>query len=333
MVNIVSKLAVTGVIGATLALAGLGPADAQEKKLRFQYVTHGSVQYPFFVKLKKGMDDACARFEVECQFIEIKTIGNVQELRTALEQAIVKQPDGIAIAIINDEILDEPIQKAIDMGIPVVAFNADDTEGGQGSARLSYIGQNERPAGYALAQAVTEFLPKEGPIHVLIGVQDFAQTQLVARGQGIGDFMKDYKAANPDRQVTWDEIETGIDAGVIASRVGAYVQKNPNTTAYIDTGFFHASAAIGLRDLGYKPGNVILAGFDMVQMVFDEMKTGYIQVSIDQQGYLQGFLPIVQLYLMNIAGAGAWDVDTGKQGLFYPEDVAELEEMVQKGMR
>ena len=132
--------------------------------------------------------------------------------------------------------------------------------------------------------------------------------------------------------MTWDEVETGIDAGVISSRVAAYVQKNPNTTAYMDVGFFHASAAVGLREIGYEAGDVLLAGFDAVQMVLDEMKTGYIQVSISPSAYLEGYLPIIQLDLVKRIGVQPWDVDTGK-GLFYPADVPNIEALVQAGLR
>ena len=325
-----SKLAFA-TMAAGFMLAVWTPARAQDK-LKFFYVTHGSVQFPFFAKLKKGMDDACDLIQAKCQFVEIKNIGNVQEELTALERAIVQQPDGIAVSLIDDSVMDDAVQRAIDQGVPVVAFNADDTMGADGNARLSYIGQDIAQAGYEVTKALSEFFPAEGDVHVLIGVQDYAQTQFVKRSMGVKRFMDDYKAANRDRKVTWDEIETGVDAGTIANRVGAYVQSNPDTTAYVDTGFFHASAAIGLRDLGYKPGDILLAGFDMVQMVFDEMGTGYIQVSIDQQGYLQGFLPIMQLYLINKVGANAWDVDTGAV-LFYPQDIDALEPLVQQGLR
>lgn len=306
-----------------------GPPAAANHELKLFLITEGSVQFPFYVKMKRGMDDACALIPAECQFMEIKNIGNVEEERTALEQAMIQDPHGIAIILMDDDVLDEPVQRAIDQGIPVIAVNVDDTKGPDGSARLAYIGERPVQAGYAVTQALSKFFPAEGDIHVLFGIQDYAQSWATQRGAGIERYMEDFKAANPDRNVTWDEIETGIDAGVIASRVGAYVQKNPHTTAYIDVGFFHASAAVGLRDLGYEPGQVLLGGFDIVQMALDEMKTGYIQVTIDQQGYLQGWLSMMELYLLN-HGVAAFDVNTGG-GLFYQKDVPMLEELLREG--
>ena len=323
-------------IALSAALAGFGlaawaPAGAQEK-FKFAFVSHGSIQYPYFVKLKKGMEDACEQVKAECQFVEIVNIANIEEQLRALETVLVKGVDGIVIPLINDDIFDEPIQRAIDQGIPVLTATVDDTEGAAGNARLAFIGGNLPQTGYTLTEALSEFFPAEGDVHVLLGIQAFDQTWAIQRSDGIKQFLEEYKAANTRRQVTWDEIETGIDAGVISSRVAAYVQKNPQTTAYIDVGFFHASAAVGLREIGHEPGDVLLAGFDAVQMVLDEMKTGYIQVSISPPAYLEGYLPIIQLDLMKRIGVQPWDVDTG-QGLFYPTDVPHIEALVQAGLR
>ena len=332
MTTLLSKLTLAAAMAAGLGLAASGAAEAQEKKYKFLMVNHGSTQFPFIAKLAVGMNAACELLEAECQFMEVTDIGNIdQEIRN-LERAILLKPDGIAVSILDDVSFDEPIQRAIDMGIPVVAYNLDDTEGAAGNARMSFIGQTMPSAGYALGEALAEFFPAEGDIHVLIGIQDYAQSWATQRGDGVRQYLEEWDAAHPDRTLTIDEIETGIDAGVIASRVGAYVQKNPQTTGYVDVGFFHASAAVGLRDLGYEPGDVLLAGFDMVQMVFDEMKSGYIQVSIDQQGYLQGFMPIMQLYLIALTNGSGWDIDSGK-ALFYPDDVPALEPLVQEGLR
>lgn len=332
MKRLVTTVALTAAIAAGLGLAATGAADAQEKTYKFLMVNHGSTQFPFIAKQAAGMRDACELLGAECQFMEVTDIGNVdQELRN-LERAILLQPDGIAVSILDDTAFDEPIQRALDAGIPVIAYTLDDTEGAAGNPRMAFIGQTMPAAGYALGEALAEFFPAEGDVQVLIGIQDYSQAWATQRGAGVRQYLEDWDAAHADRAMTIDEIETGIDAGVIASRVGAYVQKNPETTAYVDVGFFHASAAVGLRDLGYAPGDVLLAGFDMVQMVFDEMKTGYIQVSIDQQGYLQGFMPIMQLYLIALTHGSGWDIDSGK-ALFYPDDVPALEPLVQAGLR
>ena len=98
----------------------------------------------------------------------------------------------------------------------------------------------------------------------------------------------------------------------VGSRVSAYIQTHPNTTAYLDNGFWEAGVARSLRDLGYEPGQVLLGGFDLNTFVLEEMQEGWIQVTVDQQPYLQAFLSIMQLYLHATYGLGNWSVDTGE---------------------
>ena len=168
-----------------------------------------------------------------------------------------------------------------------------------------------------------------GDVHVLIGVADMNQSWAYTRGNGIARFMEDYKAANPDRKVTYEKIESGLDLSTVGNRVAAYVQANPNTTAYLDVGFWEAGAAQAVRNLGYGPGEILLAGFDLVDVVFEEMDKGYVQLTVDQQPYYQGYMSVHQLYLMNKYGLSALDINTGK-AMIGPSDVETIRSF--KGM-
>ena len=55
--------------------------------------------------------------------------------------------------------------------------------------------------------------------------------------------------------ITWANIDAGYDLGVTGARVSSYIQTNPNTTAYLDNGFWEVGVARALRDLGYEPGD------------------------------------------------------------------------------
>ena len=104
------------------------------------------------------------------------------------------------------------------------------------------------------------------------------------------------------------------------------------TTAVIGAGFWFAGAGECLRDLGKKPGDVLMGGFDLVPILMDEMSKGYVHLTVDQQPYLQGYLPILQLYLINKFGLSAWDVNTGK-ALITPADVDAVNRFVAMGVR
>ena len=111
---------------------------------------------------------------------------------------------------------------------------------------------------------------------------------------------------------------TGTDRAVVADRVGAYLYAHPDTTVYFDTGFWHAGVARVLADRGVAPGKVLLGGFDLVPEVLQQMKAGYVQVQIDQQPYMQGFMPVMEAYLAKTVGLAPADIDTG-QGVVTPD--------------
>ena len=57
---------------------------------------------------------------------------------------------------------------------------------------------------------------------------------------------------------------------------------------------------------------MLLGGFDLVPEVLDQMKAGYVQVQIDQQPYMQGFMPVMEVYLAKTVGLAPADIDTGQ---------------------
>ena len=317
---------------ALLALTTNTSLGAQEKN-NYIFVHHATPGNVFWQAVKAGMDDACNMVDADCHMIFLQTQdGNLQEVLANLEAAVAQQPDGIITSIMNPDSFDEPIQRAVDQDIPVISVNVDDIEGADGNARLAFVGQNLEHAGYELGKAATQFFPAEGPVHVLLGISDPGQTWAEQRVSGLERFFADYAAANPDRQITWDAIDSGIDYSVTGSRIAAYLQANPNTTAYLGAGFWYAGAVQALKDLGYEKGEVLLGGFDLVPKVLEEMESGWIQVTVDQQPYLQGFLPIMQLHLMKTLKLGKWDVNTGNS-MIYREDAGELLGLSNRGFR
>ena len=80
------------------------------------------------------------------------------------------------------------------------------------------------------------------------------------------------------------------------------------------------------------PGKVLMGGFDIVSEVLQQMEAGYIQVQVDQQPYMQGFMPVMEAYLAKNVGLLPADIDTGK-GIIVKEDVPKLKELAAKGMR
>ncbi|MER9234593.1 substrate-binding domain-containing protein [Mesorhizobium sp. M0622] len=317
--------AVTALSAAFIAIAL--PAAASE--YRFNYVMHSNTGQPFWGAVNRGMQDACKQLNVDCQMLFLDKDGDIAQEKTNLDASIAQHVDGIVTTIINDDVMDESVADAIKQGIPVIAANVDDSKHGAGNARLSFIGQDLEQAGYDLAAEMAKSFPDDD-VQVVVNGVDLAQAWAAQRTHGIERFLQDYKKIHKGN-VTWEVIEATYDTPTEQSRISAYAQSNPNLTAVIDVANAFP-AALAMQDLGYAAGKVKVGGFDLVPPVMDAIKSGYQQVAVDQQPYLQGYLPIVQLFMMKKYNLGPWDVNTGK-AMVTKDNIDAIEALSKEGIR
>ena len=323
------KLTAMLVLGAAL-LGGQSAASAEGLNIVFTH--HSSASNTFWQAVKKGYDDACAKIQANCNMIFTQTEGSIEQQVANMRAALAAKPDALLTSIVDNTALDDVIKEARDAGVIVIAVNVDDTEGAKGNARQAFIGQGFVPAGYSLGKAVSDSFPATGPIKVLVGISAPGQNWSESRGAGVMKFLEEYKAAHADREVSWERIDSGTDLAITSDRVGAYLNAHPDTTAYFDTGFWCAGVARALQDRGVEPGKVLMGGFDLVPEVLQQMQKGYVQALVDQQPYMQGFMPVMEAYLAKTVGLAPADIDTGK-GVVLREDVPKLMELAKQGVR
>jgi simple sugar transport system substrate-binding protein len=317
----------------TLAAALFAGTQAMaQDKMDIAFTVHSGASNTFWQAVQKGYEDACGKIGANCQMVYVQTDGSVQEQVANMEAALSRQPDALITSIVDNNAFDDVIQRARDAGIIVIASNVDDLEGAKGNARQAFIGQGFVPAGHSLAAAQWKNMPAEGDLHILVGVSAPGQNWSEQRALGITTFLDEQIAANPDRKITYEKIDSGTDLATTGDRVGAYLSVHPETNAYFDTGFWHAAVARVLTDRGVPPGKVLLGGFDLVPEVLDQMKAGYVQVQVDQQPYMQGFMPVMEAYLAKNIGLAPADIDTG-QGIVTPDMVDSIMELSTQGVR
>lgn len=313
------------------AAAALMAGTASAEPLKIAFTHHSSASNPFWQAVKKGFDDACEKIEADCQMIFTQTEGAIDQQAANMMAALAGSPDALITSIVDNNAFDGIIQQARDNGVIVIASNVDDTEGADGNARQAFIGQGFIPAGYSLGKKMSEFFPAEGPIKAVVGISAPGQNWSEQRGRGVMNFLEEYRETS-GRDVEIVRLDTGTDGAVVAERVGAYINANPDTTVYFDTGLWHAYVAQVLADRGIEPGKVLMGGFDIVSEVLQQMEAGYIQVQVDQQPYMQGFMPVMEAYLAKTVGLSPADIDTG-QGLVLAEDVPSLKDLAAQGVR
>lgn len=289
----------------------------------FYVVSHGGPADPFWGVVMKGVKDAAAKFGVEAIYLGPEKF-SLKEFIDLVNSAIVKKPDGLVVTITNPVALDEPLRKAIEMGIPVVAINVpDDRPVDQKIPYLCYVGMNEYLAGvYAARRMLQEFTPKRA----VIAIHEPGHAGLEARAKGIMDVLS-------EKKIPVEKLDITTDPTKALTLLKSYLMKYPDTDAIFTLGPLGAHPAIQLVEEENLVGKVKIGAIDLTTKITDAIKRGVVVFTIDQQQYLQGYLPIVFLYLYKEFGLiPLEDVLTGPS-IVDKSNVEIVERTVQLGYR
>jgi simple sugar transport system substrate-binding protein len=127
--------------------------------------------------------------------------------------------------------------------------------------------------------------------------------------------------------------EVNNDASLSVPILTSYIASNPDVKA-IGTQHGNITSFIpkALEDAGKAPGEVTVGGIDLVPATIDGLQEGWITVVLDQQLYLQGFLPVTQCVLSKKYGLTGLSINTGS-GVVTPEIIDELVPLIEAGIR
>lgn len=274
---------------------------------RFSFVNHAT-RAAFFTPTIYGIQDACQLLNCSYEW-DGSNSGNVGQMARAINAAASAGVDGIATSLISP-LLAKPVAAALDSGVPVIAYGADEPSTG----RLAYIGQNLPLSGREMGRKIKELIPGGGRIAIFIAVPGSANLQ--PRLDGIRSELEhsNLKIIAPASGAGEHQEWTATDAFI-----------GKHLTAY--KGYFAvdggSTAGVALAIQKYKlKGKVFGGGFDLTPEAESLLADGTIQFVIDQQPYLQGFLATLELFLYRATDrlTGPADVDTGLKFL-YPHTV------------
>ncbi|MEV0718129.1 sugar ABC transporter substrate-binding protein [Asanoa sp. NPDC050611] len=279
---------------------------------KFVFVCHVTTN-PFFTPTQYGAEDACKLLGVQFQWTgSVNSV--VAEMVDATNTAISAKADGLALAVVDKAAFRGPVDQALDAGIPVVSFNADGARDDPGTNRLAYIGQGLYESGYELGRRALTVLDS-GEVAGFIATP--GQLNIQPRIDGAQQAFKD-----SGKPVTFTPIATNADVTQGLSIIDAYVQGHPNLAGLlaVDAGSTQSVgqtvAKYKLRDRGLK----VAGGFDLVPETLASVKNGDLDYTIDQQPYLQGFLPVLALYLYKLTGGLLFPTQTNTGLLFVTKD-------------
>ena len=293
--RLLKSLAISAIL-ATTAIAGIAPAQA--KDYRFVMVSHIGSNDSNMKWLTLSMEEFEKKYpNVKTEYISTNNY-SVQEHVRLLEQAISTRPDGIAVPIVSSDAFEGPLRRAIESGIPVVAFNIPDSRPeGERIPYLTYVGGDEYLTGlrlgqHAIAQAEAGDVPT--PKRVVCAVHDAAHQGLKARCRGMKDAMSKIGAK-------FDELFISAEPATARNTLQSFLQANKDTNYIFTVAPWSAPWAYGVADkMGLSPdvdnNGMTIITVDASPVALAGIKAGKVLATNSQGFWLQGYAPMEWLY-------------------------------------
>lgn len=253
----------------------------------------------FFTSTKYGLADAAAMLGIPTPDWTGSIDSVVSDMTQAIRTAIAAHVNGIATSLIAAGSFDAPVDAALSAGIPVVSYNADEP----GNNRMAYIGQNNLTAGAAAAERIVKsgYVSKGDLVAMVIATPGTGNIQPRINGA-----LPTFKAAGYDTvTVAGGALEPQELTAVPAWYLG---HKDVKFFYSVDDG--DSLAVADTIDKYHLQGKVGGSGWDVEVPVLEQVQKGGLLFSVDQQAYLQGFYPTVQLFLYNLSAGLMKPVDT-----------------------
>jgi len=269
---------------------------------KFTLVCHVTAD-PFFVATRAGANDMCAL--LGCSYTWTGSDNDiVPEMVNAFTVAINDKVNGIGCCMVDPTAFNNVTNRALNQGIPVVAFNAE-APVGKGNNAMSYIGQDLYQAGVAVATRILSYVKKGDLVGGMISVPGSLNEQ--PRMDGAASVFK-------PAGIKFTQVGVGATEGPALASIESWYQGHQDVKFMFSSGGSNGVAvATAIKKLGLAAKGVGGAAFDVGVPVLDLIKQGQLAFTVDQQAYLQGAMSIYQLFLYNVTGGliTPVDVNTG----------------------
>jgi simple sugar transport system substrate-binding protein len=258
----------------------VNPAARPGGGVRIEVVTHGQASSPFWAIVRNGVEAAARQMDVVVDY-RAPDVYSLPRMETLVDRAVASRPDGLVVSL-PEPGLAPAVRRAVRAGIPVVSINSG-SDFYKRLGVLAHVGQPEDRAGFQAGQR----LVRAGARRALCVNQQIGNQGLDARCRGLERAMRaaggrsrvfriDDQSPSTPRRIA-DAIRSGRIDGVLALNA---------------TGGMEAVNAVRRLD---RPDAVKVATFDLGPEVLNAVKSGQLVFAVDQQAYLQGYLPVVLL--------------------------------------
>ena len=289
MSRLTKKLLIILAIVAMVAMTTVAALAQKDRgDIRVVVVSHGQAADPFWSVVKNGVDRAADDMRITVEYQAPQTFDMVA-MSQLIDAAVASEPDGLVVSIPDADALGDSIRAAVAAGIPVISMNSGSDVAAE-LGLLTHVGQTEYEAGLGGGRQMAA----AGGTNAICINQEVGNVALDLRCQGFADGMAEGGATVEVLEVPGasDPIET-------QQRVVAKLTSDSSIDGVLALGPTAAAPALeALNELGLM-GEMLIGTFDLSPDVLEAIDAGDMLFAIDQQQYLQGYLPIVLLTLYN----------------------------------
>jgi simple sugar transport system substrate-binding protein len=295
------------------------PPAGSGEALQFIMIQHALCAWDsFWCTVEDGINTAA-----EQMGIEVTVLGpdkfDLERTAALIDQAVAAQPDGIGLTVTDATLFKEPIQRALDAGIPVLAYNAGKGPLEDGIPYMTYLGMDEYQGGLQSGQRLIAAGAQRG---VCINHQ-VGHAGLDARCKGFSD-------AFAAQSLPVDVLGVkGEDAAQAQTTISDFYTANPDVDAFLNLGPAGSDPFYAFAEAeGIQPGQVFHATFDISPAAVKAIKDGLTLFVMDAQPYLIGYGTVESLALYLRYGiTPAMGVSATGPGFVDQSNVAIVEEL------
>jgi simple sugar transport system substrate-binding protein len=301
----VLRVLLSALVVLTVVVPLSTPLVAAQEPIRpsvnIYYVSHGGCSFDYFwCVVERGAKEAAKDLGVDLTLITPEKF-NLEQTAQDIDRAIGANPDGLAVTVTDPVLFREPLMRAIESGIPVIAFNAADwSPKEERIPYLTFIGQDEYLAGYQAGKRLTA---AHGGTRGVCPIQQVGHVTLETRCRGFADALAEAGLESEVLAISDDPAES-------ATVMGDYFAANPDVDLWMCLGPSCSNAFYQfMESAGLEKGDIFQGTFDLSPEINEKMLEGVTDFGIDQQPYLQGYLSV------------AWLTWIARYGLYPPSDI------------
>lgn len=312
-------------LAALLVACGAGDREGSAgdgEPPRIVMITHGQTADPFWSVVANGARAAADEVGADFEY-QAPPRFDMAAMSDLIEAAAASRPAALVVSLPDAEALGHAVRRAVESGVPVVTINSG-SEASAGLGALAHVGQTELEAGVAAGRRLAE----AGGRGLLCVNHEVGNLALDLRCEGAAEGMA--QRGGTARVLAVDL----ADPDDTQQRIGAALARDPALDAVLTLGPAAAGPALAaIRGAGR--ADVRYATFDLTPEVLQAIERGDALFAVDQQPWLQGWLPVAMLanWLETLTVPGGGEVIRTGPHLVTAETAARVAELVRRGVR